>query len=321
METYTKINTLYKRFRDLNTAPNPKWKVMQNKIIPGCFSDESVAYLAKGNCLFEGYSKIDGTNSKICYFPSTGKIQVGGKTDKANSQHGQFEMLQEIADRIKPELEKMFPKESAKFAPVKGSDNKVQYYDSYVDNGADEDSDVYDTFFVPKEEKVSLGEQIFWGVKVEEVPVYIYGEYFGQGVQKCGSRYYDHNDFAVFDINAQGWWVPKDVRDVWCKGLSLKTVPFIGIDTISGFESKVIDGFTTRVEGVKDPSLIEEGIVCRPVIPVRDSRNNRIIVKIKYCDYKEYNEAKSKLSEDEYQEFVKWYNDNIEPILDNNNEV
>ena len=52
----------------LGDCPNPKWRMWQNKIIMGCFTDPAVKYLK--DCLWEGYSKIDGTNSKICYFPS-----------------------------------------------------------------------------------------------------------------------------------------------------------------------------------------------------------------------------------------------------------
>jgi len=280
----------------LGDCPNPKWKKFQNKIIKGCYSDPAFGYLK--NCLFEGYSKIDGTNSKICFFPSTGKIQVGGKTDKASSQHGQFEMLQEIADRIQPELVKMFPKENAVFAPVKGDDNKVQYY-SHV-NGS-------------KIDTPCLGIHSVW---LEEVPVYIYGEYFGQGIQKCGGRYGDKNDFAVFDIEVNGWWIPKDMRDAYCKGLGLKQVPFIGVATLQEFEDMVTKGFETKVESVKDPTLIEEGIVARPTIPIKDSRGRRIIVKIKYCDYHEYEEVRKEFTDEEFKEFNDWYNENIEPIYD-----
>lgn len=309
MNTYTKINTLYSRYKMLGDCPNPKWKKMQNKIIMGCYSDPAFGYLK--NCLFEGYSKIDGTCSKICFYPSTGKIQVGGKTDKASSQHGQFEMLQEIADRIQPELVKMFPPYSAVFAPIKGDNNKVQYYDIYPFlKEVDGNNAIMETKF-DKKEIISSG---MCAVELEEVPVYIYGEYFGQGIQKCGGRYYDKNDFVVFDIDVQGWWIPKDMRDAYCKGLGLKTVPFIGVDTLSNFEEMVTSGFETRLEGVKDPTLIEEGIVARPVIPIKDQRGNRIIVKIKYCDYKEYADARKEFTDEEFKEFNDWYNENIEKI-------
>ena len=299
METYTKIDTLYKRFKNVGGCPNEKWRKWQNKIIMGCFSNETTKYLK--DCLWEGYSKIDGTNSKICFFPSTGKIMVGGKTDKASSQHGQFEMLQEIADRIQPELVKMFPKETAIFVPIENKETNKIAYSRLSPFGK------LDGFVIPK----STGEYV---VSLEEVPVYIYGEYYGAGIQKCGSRYSDKNDFAVFDIKAQGWWVPKDVRDAWCKGLGLKQVPYIGIKTLSEFEEMVKNGFQTKVEGAKDSSLIEEGIVCRPTRPFRDVHGNRIIAKIKYCDYKEWVDTMNDFTEDEYNEFLDWYKNNIEAI-------
>jgi hypothetical protein len=292
----------------LGDCPNPKWRMWQNKIIMGCFTDPTVKYLK--DCLWEGYSKIDGTNSKICYFPSTTDLLVGGKTDKANSQHGQFEMLQEIGGNIKPELEKLFPKEGAKFAPVKDG-NKILFYI------AEADDDLKVKYWEEEKAIAVLGKKKdpnYSSIKMEEVPVYIYGEYYGQGIQKCGGRYHDHNDFRVFDIDAQGWWVPSDIRDAWCKQLGLKTVPFIGIRTIPEFEKMVMDGFTTLVDGVKDPTLIEEGIVARPVIPIKDARGNRIIVKIKYCDYKEWAETRKQFTDEEYNEFLEWYKNNIEPI-------
>lgn len=288
----------------LGDCPNPKWRMWQNKIIMGCFTDPTVKYLK--DCLWEGYSKIDGTNSKICYFPSNTELLVGGKTDKASSQHGQFEMLQEIGDKIKPELEKLFPKEDAKFAPMKNKEtNKIDYCDIIHDT---EDGIVSFPY------AASLKGNTLYAVGVEEVPVYIYGEYYGQGIQKCGGRYHDHNDFRVFDIDAQGWWVPSDIRNAWCRQLGLKTVPFIGVRTLAEFEKMVMDGFTTLIDDAKDPTLIEEGIVARPVIPIKDARGNRIIVKIKYCDYKEWAETRKQFTDEEYNEFLEWYKNNIEPL-------
>ena len=123
METYTKINTLYKRYVfDVSKCPNKAWAKFKNKIILGEFSFKEAGYLF--NCPWEAYSKIDGTNSKIAFFPSTSEIRVEGKTEKAQSQHGQFEMLEKIGENIKPQLCAMFPKESARFAPVKEG-NKI----------------------------------------------------------------------------------------------------------------------------------------------------------------------------------------------------
>lgn len=305
METYTKINTLYCRYQFKgNECPNQKWLKFRNKIILGEFSNIEAKYLFDN--LWEAYSKIDGTNSKIAFFPSTGEIKIGGKSDNAESIHGQFEMLQAIADRIQPQLCHMFPKESARFTPIKNKEtNKVQYYSTDVE---------YKTAFNPivdfkKAETTANG---MYGVELEEVPIYIYGEYFGTGVQKGGGRYIQNgNGFLVFDIRQQGWWLPKDMRDEMCKTLKLETVPYIGNMTLRDIEQMVMKGFQTKFDRAADSTLIEEGIVARPVIPMCDGRGNRIIVKVKYVDYIEYQRVREEFTDEEFEEFNTWYKETI----------
>ena len=303
---------MYKRYIfDGKDCPNKDWLKFKNKIILGEFSNIEAGYLF--NNLWEAYSKIDGTNSKICFYPSTGKIAVGGKTDKASSMHGQFEMLQEIGERIKPQLCAMFPNESARFTPIK-ENNKIKYYNLYSQPGKVYENCVAETI-IKFEKKDAVLEDGMYGVELEEVPVYIYGEYFGTGIQKCGSRYIQNgNDFRVFDIQAQGWWLPKENRDAMCKGLGLNTVPYLGNMTLADIEKMVRGGFTTKYENAADPTMIEEGIVARPVIPICDSRGNRIIVKVKYCDYVEYDAVRKEFSDDEFTKFDTWYHENVESL-------
>ena len=300
METYTKIDTMYKRYQfDGKDCPNKDWLKFKNKIILGEFSFKEAEYLF--TCLLEAYSKLDGTNSKIAFFPSTGEIRVEGKTEKAQSQHGQFEMLEKIGERIKPQLCAMFPKESARFAPIKEG-NKIKFWDvsSEIDRYANANP-------------VTPNREGQYEVCLEEVPIYIYGEYFGTGIQKCGSRYIQNgNGFRVFDIKQQGWWLPKENRDAMCKGLGLETVPFLGVMTLRDIEDMVRGGFATKFEGAADPTMIEEGIVARPIIPLCNGSGNRIIVKVKYCDYVEYDAVRKQFSDKEFTEFDTWYHENIE---------
>ena len=300
METYTKIDTMYKRYQfDGKDCPNKDWLKFKNKIILGEFSFKEAEYLF--TCLWEAYSKIDGTNSKIAFFPSTSEIRVEGKTEKAQSQHGQFEMLEKVGERIKPQLCAMFPKESARFAPVKDG-NKIKFWDvsSEIDRYANANP-------------VTPNREGQYEVCLEEVPIYIYGEYFGTGIQKCGSRYIQNgNGFRVFDIKQQGWWLPKENRDAMCKGLGLETVPFLGVMTLRDIENVVRGGFPTKFEGAADPTMLEEGIVARPIIPLCNGSGNRIIVKVKYCDYVEYDAVRKQFSDKEFTEFDTWYHENIE---------
>ena len=290
METYTKIDTIYKRYQfSGKDCPNKKWLKFRNKIILGAFSNIEAKYLF--DCMWEAYSKIDGTNSKIAFYPSTGYIKIGGKSDNSDSISGQFEMLNKIAHDIQPALVRMFPKETARYAPVKNKEtNKVQYYLEAAG----------DALIEPK-----TG---FCGVELEEVPVYIYGEYFGKGVQKVGARYIDKgNDFLVFDIRQQGWWLPREKRNALCFDLGLNSVPYLGYMTLRQIEEMVMKGFTTKYGNAADPTLIEEGIVARPVIPLCDGGGKRIIVKMKYCDYVDYKRVRDEFTDEEFREFSEWY--------------
>ena len=101
------------------------------------------------------------------------------------------------------------------------------------------------------------------------------------------------------------------MRDNICQKLELHQVPFIGYLTLKEAEGMVTKGFPTY-ENAKDKTLIEEGIVARPKIPFKDTKGNRVIVKIKHCDYVKWKNAFVAGTEDDYLDFVKWYNENIE---------
>jgi len=294
-QTYTKINTLYKRYKNLNKVelPNPAWKSFQNKIMVGHYSDDYMEYIK--DLKFDCFSKIDGTNTKIVFYPSTGTCFYGGKTDNADlGQHDKI--MPRIIQKITPLLQTMFPPETAKFIPVLDENNRIAY--------CDEDGVTDDPPTCPG----------IYNVRLEESPIYIYGELYGPGVQK-GGHYGDTLRFTVFDICQQGWWLPIDMLTEYCEKLGLDMVPYIGQMTIKEAEKMVYHGFKTLVENVKDPDYIEEGIVARPVVPIKDPRGKRIIVKIKYCDYHELDEAIKKVDRlSEYVDFMEWYDKNQEMI-------
>lgn len=306
METYTKINTLYKRYQHLGEKniilPNNDWRKFNNMIILGEFADPTIEYLK--SLPMEATEKIDGTNSKIAFYPSTGTCRVGGKTDKANSQHGQFEFLAEIAERILPKLQTMFPPDTAVFRPIKDEATKKPLLYLHDDNEDD------------KWKYVGLDPNSngIYGVGFEEQPIYIYGEYYGKGIQKVGPKYRNDNDFLVFDINKQGWWLPKELRNDICHQLGLRQVPSLGNMTLLDAERAVREGFKTHVDAL-DPTLLAEGIVLRSPLGLKDSHNNRIIVKVKHCDYLSYDTVRKQFTDDEFNEFNKWYVENVENLL------
>jgi len=300
-QTYTKINTLYKRYQNLGKVdlPNKAWMIFQNKIILDDFSDDFMEYIK--DLKFDCFSKIDGTNSKIVYFPSTGECFCGGKTDNADIIHtGQKDFLDAEIERMKPALAELFPKESAKFAPMMNDKNQIQYYEAETGTKIDVTPETFNEYR--------------FAVKLEEVPVYIYGEFFGKKIQAGGNYDKDNNRFSIFDICQQGWYVPIDILYEYAKKLGLEVAPYIGQMTIDEAEQMVMTGFKTRVPDVSNPDYLEEGIVARPVVPIKDPRGKRIIVKIKTCDYNDLRNAINKVGESEYKAFDTWYKDNREMI-------
>lgn len=298
-QTYTKINTLYKRYKNLNKVelPNPAWKIFQNKIIIGDFSDEYMEYLKE--LKYDCFSKIDGTNTKIVFYPSTGECIYGGKTDNADlKQHDKI--MPAIVEKIAPKLREMFPPETAKFVQEMNAEQRPILYEYDSAEG------YYPTEIIPTKEDVYVTSYV-------EAPIYIYGELYGPGIQK-GGHYGDTLRFAVFDICQQGWFIPIGMLTEMCNNLGLDMVPYIGQMNIAQAESLVRFGFKTKVENAKDPDYIEEGIVARPVVPIKDPRGKRIIVKIKYCDYHELDEAVKKIGYEEYLKFQNWYEQNIDFI-------
>lgn len=292
-QTYTKINTLYKRYMNLGKVelPDKSWMKFQNKIIHGQFTDPATQYLA--GLQWECFAKIDGTNTKIVFWPSTGVCAFGGKTDNADlGQHNK--VMPQIVERITPLLRKMFPPETAKFVPEMNDKQQIQYY----------------VCSEPIEQPTGPDKL---EVKMVESPIYIYGELYGPGVQK-GGHYGDTLRFAVFDICQQGWFVPIGMLTEMCNNLGLDMVPYVGRMNIAEAEDMVSKGFKTMVWEPKDPDYIEEGIVARPVIPVKDTRGKRMIVKVKYKDYADLRKAIEEVGPEGYRAFYDWYTTNQEMI-------
>jgi hypothetical protein len=281
------------------------WQKFNHSIILGDFSDLVVKYLYDCDAKFDSTSKIDGTNSKIVYYPSSGVFSVGGKTDNATSQKGQFHFLNNIGNRILPMLKEMYPREISKFVPVIDEGKHILYY--VDDNGEEKVADVEDMIaskLSGKKFKVSL----------EESPIYFYGEYYGAGIQKGGGYIKDGNDFVLFDILQQGRWTLRDEFTDLTDKLGIKTVPYNGLMTIKEAEEMVKKGFKTKMKDVSNPDMIEEGLVLKTPNCMKDSYGNRIILKVKYEDYNKLQKVIDQVGEDEYHQFHDWYMKNQKEI-------
>lgn len=109
----------------------------------------------------------------------------------------------------------------------------------------------------------------------------LYGEGYGAGIQKGGGNYGATQEFVLFDVKVGSWWLRRDdVNDIAGK-LAIRSVPIIGHGSLA-------DGIEMVKTGIQSQwgDFAAEGIVARPLVTLFDRRGDRIIVKIKYRDFK-----------------------------------
>jgi len=110
-------------------------------------------------------------------------------------------------------------------------------------------------------------------------PVCLYGEGYGAGIQK-GGTYGPEQDFVLFDIKIDGWWLQRKHLESLAQTFGLDIVPIVGQGTLYEAISHVKTGMKSTWG-----DFISEGIVARPAIELKARNGERIITKIKHCDF------------------------------------
>lgn len=115
----------------------------------------------------------------------------------------------------------------------------------------------------------------------------IYGEGYGVKIQGCGGSYLTNsNSFIGFDVKVNDVYLLKDNRDDVLTKLGCPIVPFIGQFTIDEAIEFVRKGFTSRIS--EDKNFLAEGLVLRTPLGLKNRRGERIIFKVKTCDFVKY---------------------------------
>ena len=138
--------------------------------------------------------------------------------------------------------------------------------------------------FIPKEEFADHKWQSY-----QDIPktYTIYGEGYGAKIQKAGGNYLSHgNGFAVFDVKVDDLYLLTKDRDEIAEKLGAPVVPYIGNMTLDAAIAYVREGFKSRIAENKD--FMAEGLVIRTDIGLRNRRGERIITKLKTCDFQKY---------------------------------
>lgn len=168
-------------------------------------------------------------------------------------------------------------------APIKGDEPMGDYLEI---KGKTPDSRIP----TPLMEKMQslLTKEDFHRVFVKDdtsyIDVFIFGEGYGHKIQKYGNDYIKNDvNFIVFDVKINDVWLQRESVEDICKQLNLDIVPVVGYMTLFEAIEYTAKGFKSAVAENKD--LDAEGLVLTAPLGMLDRLGNRIITKIKTCDF------------------------------------
>lgn len=115
--------------------------------------------------------------------------------------------------------------------------------------------------------------------KFGEADVILFGEGYGAGIQK-GGLYRDDVSFILFDVLIDGIYIKRESVEDIAKTFGIDIVPIIGYGTIANAIELVKKKPMSTIGKAK-----MEGIVARPMVELKDRLGNRVITKIKACDF------------------------------------
>ena len=125
-----------------------------------------------------------------------------------------------------------------------------------------------------------VNEELF-EQKFGEMPVILYGEGYGIGIQK-GGDYRSDVSFILFDVYLpeSSLWLKRDSVEDIAKTFGIDTVPIIMEGTIED----AVEFVKTKPNSTIGTAKME-GLVGRPKIELKDRAGKRVIVKIKVKDF------------------------------------
>lgn len=117
--------------------------------------------------------------------------------------------------------------------------------------------------------------------KFGSTPVILFGEGYGPKIQNGGS-YRDDVSFILFDVLISNNYQSRESVEDIGNYFGLEIVPIL----FEGPLQKGVDFVKTNPDSVIAQNGAKmEGLVARPKFELRDRCGNRIIAKIKYCDF------------------------------------
>ena len=254
--TYQKINTIFKR--DANNVIMPYDE----------FAVPELEWLRDRK--FDAEEKVDGTNTRIEVTREFITSDIGnnigikwnvaykGKTDNAQ-----------------------IPKMLYAYLTTELTEDKVL-------NALGLSKEMYVTDELMQEKTWSVLNTQFNVYELDETKIpkryTLYGEGFGAGIQS-GGYYRKDNSFIGFDVKVDDMYLLRENRDEIFNKLGVNIVPFVGKFTIDEAIEYVKKGFNSNIA---EETHLAEGLVLRTPMGLKTRKGERIIFKVKTCDFNKY---------------------------------
>lgn len=117
--------------------------------------------------------------------------------------------------------------------------------------------------------------------------VEVFGEGYGYKIQNGGNYIPDHCDFILFDVritnDGKQIWLQRDACEAIAEKLGIQIVPLVGYFTIPEACHMVKEGFVSKISSNR--KYIAEGLVLKAPYGILDRMGNRLITKVKHCDF------------------------------------
>jgi len=189
-----------------------------------------------------------------------------------------------IGDYSMPEFEYLLDCEWIFTEKIDGTNIRILWDGEHITFAGKTDKAEIPSFLLENLHLIFAGKQvlfseIFGGAK----EVCLYGEGFGDRVKKAGKKYREDSSFILFDVKVGGWWLDHGAVDEIAKKLDLAIVPVLLQDTLR--MAVMMEKHYPYFSAVALNPMIAEGIVGKPKVPLFSKKGERIIVKIKACDF------------------------------------
>lgn len=128
--------------------------------------------------------------------------------------------------------------------------------------------------------------EYFYKEKDDFSPIVLYGEGYGIKIQNGGNYIKNGVNFILFDVKVGNWWLSRETCEKIAQDLNIDIVPLMGYMTIPQAIEFVKKGFKSTIAENKDYDA--EGLVLKTPNGLRLRNGERIITKIKTCDFKKF---------------------------------